>query len=388
MANKRGNNEGSITRRSDGLWEARISLEQGKRKSFYAKTRQEAARRLTQALRDRDQGLMEVTERQTVEQYLRSWLDVTKATIRPRTWTRYEQYVRLHLVPDLGRLELVKLTAQQIQLLYAEKLHAGLSTTTVHHLHTVLHRALEGALRLGLVQRNVTDLVDPPRLCHHEMTTLSEAQARALLAAASGHRLEALFVLALTTGMRLGELLALRWRDVDLEAHTLHVRASLQRTAEGFVFAEPKTALSRRQIALPITAIDALHRHQDQQAHERSVAGQAWSEGDLVFTNALGRPLEAGNILRRAFWPLLAQTGLPHMRLHDLRHTAATLLLGRGIHPKVVSELLGHASITITLGLYSHVLPHMQQQAAAAMDGALATATGHDTGHHDPFRLA
>jgi len=208
VSKSRGNNEGSITKRPDGLWEARITLDNGKRKSIYAKTRQEAARRLAAAARDRDNGALIVADKQTIEQYFTNWLAVMKATIRPRTWETYESYIRLHFLPSLGRTMLTKLTAQHLQLLYAKKLEEGLTTTTVHHLHTIVHKALSNALRLGLVQRNVCDLIDPPRKLHHEMTTLSEEQARLLLTTASGKRLEALYVLALVTGMREGELLA------------------------------------------------------------------------------------------------------------------------------------------------------------------------------------
>jgi integrase len=371
MRYKRGNSEGSITRRKDGLWEARITLEGGKRKSFYAKTRQQAARRLAEALRDRDSGISVADERQTVGQYLASWRDATKSTVRPRTWQRYEQYVRLHLIPTLGAVVLSKLTAQQVQGLYAKKLAEGLSTTTVHHLHMVLHRALDAALRLELVHRNVCDMVDPPRMAHHEMTTLSEDQARAFLSAAAGDRLEALYVLALATGMREGEMLALKWRDVDLEQGTLQVRATLQNIGGAFTLAEPKTDKSRRRIALSKTAIEALRQHRVRQAEERLQLGQAWSDMDLVFPNTIGQPIDASNLYKYWFLPLLKKAGLPPMRFHDLRHTAATLLLGRGINPKIVSEMLGHSQIGITLGLYSHVTPHMQQQAADAMDAAL-----------------
>jgi integrase len=322
-------------------------------------------------LRAQEKGLPVTGDRQSVGQYLASWLVATKAAIRPRTWKRYEQYVRVHLLPDLGTIGLAKLTAQRVQALYATKLEEGLSTTTVNHLHQLLHRALDAALRLDLVARNVCDQVDPPRMRHHEMTTLSEEQAATLLSAAEGDRFEALYVLALATGMRLGELLALRWRDVDLEGGSLQVRATLQYTIDGFVFAEPKTAQSRRRIALSQTAIAALTQHRAVQAQERLNLGPAWEDGDLVFPNRLGKPMDGIHLLRRNFYPLLTKAGLPRMRFHDLRHTAATLLLGRGINPKIVSELLGHSQIAITLGLYSHVTPHMQQQAADAMDAAL-----------------
>jgi len=368
---KRGNNEGSIVKRADGRWMARVTLSDGTRKTLYAKTRREAARRLTAALRDQDNGLPAVSDRQTLAQFLNSWLASTRYKLRPRTWTRREEYVRLHVIPVLGSLPLARLTAQLIEALYAQKIEEGLSTTTVHHLHAVLHRALESALRLGLVQRNVAHLVDPPRIAHHEMITLSPEQARQFLAAAEGERLEALYVLALSTGMRAGELLALRWRDVNLDSASVHVRATLQQTSAGYNFAEPKTARSRRQIALSSTAVDVLRRHLEQQVAERKRMGSAWEDLGLVFPNTVGRPLDNVNLLRYWFHPLLEHAGLPRMRFHDLRHTAATLLLGRGVNPKIVSEMLGHASVAITLDIYSHVMPHMQQQAAQAMDDTL-----------------
>jgi integrase len=203
------------------------------------------------------------------------------------------------------------------------------------------------------------------------MATLSPEQARILLEAAAGARLEALYVLAINTGMRQGELLALRWTDVDLNAGALHVRATLQRTREGFVFTEPKTTSSRRQVALTRAAVEALRSHHTRQAEERLHVGAAWEDDDLVFANEVGQPLDATAVLRRSFYPLLERSNLPRIRFHDLRHTAATLLLGQGVHPKIVSEMLGHSQIAITLDLYSHVTPTMQRQAVEALEIAL-----------------
>ncbi|HEU5348749.1 MAG TPA: site-specific integrase [Ktedonobacterales bacterium] len=244
-------------------------------------------------------------------------------------------------------------------------------STSVHHLHVVLHRAFDAALRLGVVQRSVLDMVEVPRMRHHEMKTLSEEQAQDLLAVAQGERPEALYMLALATGMRQGELLALRRRDVDLDGATLQVRASVHYTKGGYVFDEPKTKYSRRRIALSQVAVEALREHRTRQLPERLALGPAWEDLDLVFPNTVGKPIDGVNLLPRNFHPLLERAGLPRMRFHDLRHTAATLLLGRGINPKVVSEMLGHSHVSVTLGIYSHVMPQMQQQAADAMDQAL-----------------
>ena len=223
----------------------------------------------------------------------------------------------------------------------------------------------------SLVARNVATLVTPPRRRRREMTALDPGQARALLEARAGDRLEALYALALTTGMRMGELLALRWREVDLDGGTLRVNATLHRTRDGFVFAEPKTARSRRQVALTNAAVGALRRHRVAQAEERLRLGAVWEDNDLVFANEVGRPIEATNLRNRSFWPLLERAALPRIRFHDLRHTAATLLLGQGVHPKIVSEMLGHSQIAITLDLYSHVTPTMQRQAAETLDAVL-----------------
>lgn len=319
----------------------------------------------------RADGLPPVTQHQKIGQFLKSWLDATRPTLRENTWVRYEQYVRLHAIPALGTIELTKLTPQHLQRLYTDRLAAGASPTTVHHLHAALHKALDQALRWNLVVRNAASLVDPPRNRHFEITTLSPEQARAFLDAATGDRLEALYVLALTTGMRQGELLGLRWADVDLDAAALHIRGSLQRLDGVLVVAETKTNRSRRQVVLTPSAVSALRHHRAAQAEQRLRLGAAWRAGDLVFTNEVGNPIGASCLLRVWFRPLLKRAGLPAIRFHDLRHSAATLLLAQGTHPKIVAEMLGHSRIGTTLDLYSHVTPTMQREATLAMEAIL-----------------
>lgn len=368
---KRGNNEGSISKRKDGRWVARITLPGGQRKAYYGNTRQDASKLLTAAMRDKDRGVPVVTENQSVAKFVETWLKTVEPTIRPRTYVRYEQYVRLHVVPGLGSLKLTRLIPQHLQTLYAQKLGEALSPTTVAHLHAVLHKALSQAEKWGLVARNVAALVDPPRITRTEMKTFSPEQARQFLSALREDRLEALYALAITTGMREGEILGLHWKDVDLDGTSLQVTGTMQRTKFGLVFSEPKTTKSRRQVTLARAAVDALRRHRTRQLEERLAAGSAWEDNDLVFPNEVGRPIESQNLLRRSFYPLLKKIGLPHIRFHDLRHTAATLMLGRGVHPKVVAEMLGHSQIAVTLDLYSHVTPTMQRDAATAMDSLL-----------------
>jgi integrase len=375
MPGKRGNHEGNISRHPDGRWMTRITLANGKRKAFYADTRQEAARLLAAALRDRDVGVPIVGEKQTVDSYLTQWLSDIKPTIRVRSWIRYEEAVRLHVLPTLGRTPLARVSPQHVQALYTAKLGEGLAPGTVARIHAVLRRAFGEAARIGIVQRNVVALVRPPRPVRHEMHVLTPDQGRILLAAVVDEPLEALYVLALTTGMRRGELLALHWADVDLDAGFVQVRFTVQHIAGAQVlFSPPKTARSRRKVALSARAVAALQKHQQRQEHQRSVIGAAWQENDLVFPNAIGEPLRGNHLLQRNFSPIFTRAGLPQMRFHDLRHTAATLMLIQGIHPKIVSEMLGHSTVSMTLDTYSHVLPDMQRDATAAFDRLFGSA--------------
>jgi integrase len=267
---------------------------------------------------------------------------------------------------------LARLSPQQVQRLYAQKLASGLSARSVGQLHTMFKDALHDALQLNLVQRNVLELVDAPRAVRAKMHPLDPGQATALLGALEGDRLYALFVLAIHTGMRQGELLALTWRDVDLDRATVQAHASLQRAGGVKRIKEPKTAAGRRRIALSAIAVAALRRHRVEQLDERMYAGPAWQEQDLVFPNRRGRMACYTTVTVTHCKPALKKAALPGIRFHDLRHTAATLLLLQNVPAKVVSEMLGHASVAITLDLYSHVLPAMQDSAAAALDRLFA----------------
>jgi len=373
MASKgrRGNREGSLTKRPDGRWEARITLDNGKRKSFFARTRQEAARRLTEALRDYEKGLPIVGDKQVLRTYLVEWLEIIRPALRESSWQRYEEICRLHLIPQLGGTPLSKLTAQQLNRLYAQKLADGLSPQMVRYIHVTAHKALQNALHVGLVQRNVASFATAPRKQRRKMHVFNAEQARTFLEAARGDPFEALYVLAITCAMRLGELLALQWSDVDLEAGHLQVRTSVRKHRRRFAFNEPKTDHGRRKLALTHLAQEALQAHRDYQKGKRLAAGSAWNQTDLVFCNEVGLPLDGISVMRYRYAPLIKSAGLPRIRFHDLRHTCATLLLLAGVHPKVVSEMLGHASITITLDLYSHVLPDMQREATSALDELL-----------------
>jgi integrase len=381
----------SIYKRSDGRWTAVVDLgwEGGKRrrKSLYGATRREVANKLADALRAHRDGHTLPNERMTFAGFLDSWLIAVRPTIQPATWQRYEQYARLHSIPMLGKRRLSTIGPVDLQLLYADRLSAGSSPTTVRHLHRFLHRVFDQAVRWGVATRNPVTLVDPPRVARHQFQTLEPRQARALLAALNWDRLQALYVLALSTGMRQGEILALRWADIDLLARRLAVQGSLHRDpGGGWSIRSPKTERSRRQVVLPALAVRAFERHRLRQNTERLQLGSLWEDNDLVFPNHVGRPLSSQNLTQRHFYPLLQRLGLPRVRFHDLRHTAATLLLAEGVHPKIVSEMLGHTQVGITLDLYSHVTPAMHETATTTLGLLLSEPDGPEPGRPDTGR--
>lgn len=273
-------------------------------------------------------------------------------------------------MPALATVPLARLTPAQLQRLYRDKLASGVAPTTVLHIHKVLSRALAQALREDLVSRNVATLVDPPRVGAANVRAFSIEQARRFVAGVSGSRLEAAFLVALGAGLRRGELLALSWDDVRLEDGHLAVRRSLMKVPGGWQLAEPKNAASRRVVKLPEFAVDALRRHRTRQLEER-LAAPVWEDSTLVFTTTVGTPIDGRNFLRE-FKEIAARAGMPAtFTVHSLRHSAATLMLALGVQPKVVQEALGHSRIAVTMDLYSHVLPHLQEEAAAKMDRLL-----------------
>lgn len=359
MAKRRVKGEGSVYKRGDGRVVGEYEDANGKRRYVSGRTKAEVRRRLRGLLADRDEGVAYDSENLTIGAYLVRWLQVTKGTVRQRTWERHEQVVRLHLGPSLGGTRLDRLTALQVQALYGRKLEDGLSPRTVEIVHATLHKALNQAVGWALMPRNVADAATPPRPIGREIKPLSREQAWALLETARGDALEAFYVLAVTTGMRNGELLALQWCDIDLNARTLRVRRSVFNGA----VSPPKTAAGNRTVRLSGMAVAALEKH--------LLATAKGSISEWVFPSRAETPLSVHNVHNRSWKPLLLSAGLPMTtRMHDLRHTCATLLLSQGVPVKVVSEMLGHASVSITLGTYSHVLPDMQESAARAMDEA------------------
>jgi integrase len=371
----RGHHEGSVYRRADGRWVATIDLghQDGRRrrKSFYAGTRAAVAEQLHQALRDHQVGLpVRADERLTTGAYLEQWLAAAQPTMRPRTWQGYALIVRRHWLPAVGRVPLTRLTPGQVQAVLNAKIAAGAAAQTVRNVHAVLRRALNRAVRDGILARNVSSVIDLPQRVAHEAPTISPELARAILAAVSGDSLDALVTLVLASGLRQGEALALRWSDVDLDAGSLTVRRTLLRMGGVVSFSEPKTPRSRRTLALPAGIVSALRAHRARQAQRRLWSGSRWVDGDLVFTSSIGTPLTGGDVTKR-FQALLAAAGLPRMRFHDLSHGCASLLLTQGIHPRVVMEQLGHSTIALTMNTYSHVIPALQRDAADRMDAML-----------------
>jgi len=379
---RRGRGEGSIRLRADGRWEATLSIPtQGgrrQRRSFFAKTRAEAAKKLATALKATNDGLTLPSERLTVALFLKQWLETKEPSLRPESFRRYRDVCELHLVPTLGHVTLGRLGPIQIQTAYASLREKGLSGTTMQLIHGVLHKALDDGARWSLLVRNVADLVDTPRRSTPEMVALRAEDAIRLMNCVKGDPLEGFYITALTTGLRLGELQALRWHELDLERRRLQVVATYQGNKDGEPqFSEPKTAKSRRTVHLSEVATDALRVHRGLQRERRLRVGPAWRDYDLVFANALGGPLDGNNLRKRSFARLLERAGLPPMRFHSLRHAAATVLMAEGVPIKAISEMLGHSDITTTLRVYAHVLPTAHEQAANAWDRMLrAPASG------------
>lgn len=339
-----------------------------------APTRKECDARLRAAIQTSERGGSVADERLSVRAYSDRWLAAIESTVRPATYRRYADMLRLHVLPAVGGIQVAKLSPLDLQRLYADRLAYGLSATTVHHMHAIIHRALKQAMRWGLVDRNVSEMVDSPRRVQPDVTTWNTVQVAAVLSAGDDTDLAALWRLALLTGMRRGELLGVMWEDLDLDRGMLAVRRTLSRGKGGtWELGQPKTASGRRSIALPASCVTALRKHRARQAAERLRLGPIWQDQGFVFTNETGGPVHV-NSLMHYFRKLIAAADVPTIRFHDLRHTSATLLLAEGVHPKIVQERLGHADISMTLNRYSHVMPGMQRQAADTLDAALDAA--------------
>jgi integrase len=328
------------------------------------RTKKDAEQARVELLAKVDQGAYVEPAKLTVAAFLREqWLPGLRSQVRPGTWAEHRSKVEVHLSPAIGGLQLQRLGPGHLNAVYADLLERGLSARTVLHVHATIRRALADATRWGLVPRNVALLASPPRPGRTELQVWTAADLRSFLAFVEDDRLYALWLLAASTGMRRGEVLGLQWPDVDLGRARVAVRRSLVTVGHQVVVSEPKTAKGRRSVALDPTTVAAIKAWGKRQTAARLAWGPAWTDSGLVFTREDGRPLHPREVTR-AFTRHVLAAELPMIRLHDLRHTHATLALAAGVHPKIVQERLGHANIAITLDTYSHAVPALEEQAA------------------------
>lgn len=364
---------GGITRRKDGRYQGTYVGSDGVKRYVLHVERKVVEAALDEATRLRDAGVFVAGPSQSTGQFLTTWLAATSPDLRPRTAERYESLLRVHVIPALGEIPLRKLQAQQLAELYG-RLRDTLAPATIATLHAILHSAFGLAVEWNAIARNPTDAVRPPRVERREMQVLSVPEIGQLFTAARGDPLEALYVLAVTSGLRQGELLALRWRDVDLERAVLEVNGTLTRVGAGWSRTRPKTPGSYRTVPLSERAVAALRSHRIRMAEQLLPLRQR-TEGDVfVFLSPLGEPYNGFRITERHFKPLLRRAGLREIRFHDLRHAFASLMLSQGTRPDLVSRMLGHSSPAITMSVYAHLLPGDEAAAMKRLDAALGGA--------------
>lgn len=357
---RNGHNQGSVYLRGDGRWVAVVSVgytSEGRqaRKSFYAKTEGEAKRKLRQALARLDKGGGFGDDKLTIGTFLDRWLeDSVKPSLSASTYKTYRSIIINHLSPGLGKVRVTKLTPAQIRTFLNQKTEDGCSAALVRYMRVVLAAALQQALHDEIVIRNVASLTDAPRATQFEASPLTADEANRFLAAARSDRLEALYSVALSLGLRQGETIGLRWQDIDLEAGMLHVRNQISRIDDGYRFVELKTKASRRILPIPREVLDSLKRHKRRQLEDQLFAGDRWVSLNLVFASTIGTPLEPSN-LRLHYKGLLERAGISDRRYHDLRHSCGSLLIARGVQQGVVKEILGHSRIATTMDNYVHV---------------------------------
>jgi integrase len=304
----------------------------------------------------------------TYDQFLEDWLATVKPALRDTTWSQYQLYVNLHVIPMLGHIPLKTLKPAQIQDLYNTKIKSGLGARTIQVMHVVIHRSLSTAVKLGLLEKNPDDATTVPKVMQREMRFYDETQAIRFLVAAQGERNEILYYLALYTGMRQAELLALLWSDVSWQHKTIRVQRQLRRDfRKGEMFVLPKSKAGIRTIALGTNGMAKLQEHWQKQYQERVVAGKRWQDHNLVFPSSVGSPMDYSN-LDKDFKRIICRAGLPVIRFHDLRHSNASMMLNGGIPPIVASRRLGHSRVSVTLDTYGHLIPELQSEAAELMD--------------------
>jgi integrase len=365
---KRVNKDGSVT------WRGAFWGTDGKRHWVSDKNKTEADRKLREAKADADRGILPSPARLTVEGWLTEWLEGIRGEVSRATYEGYKRDVNYHIIPELGRRKLSQLSATDIRRLYRKMRDKGLKNRSLEYCHRTLPKALKAALAERKINFDPSEGVKPLKTVEgrrEESKALSPIQVRALLDAAQGDRMEAFYMVALHTGMRRGELLGLKWEDVDLDAPNVKVRRSLD--VDG-TLKEPKNQASRRTVPLTPQAVDALRAHRKRQSEERLKAGAKWQDNDLVFPNTEGKPMNAGNLYRRGFQPLLERAGLADQgfTIHSLRHTFATTLAAKNVNPGTAQKLLGHSDVRMTLAIYTHATDDMRNEAIDTISGAFS----------------
>ena len=374
MANKRANHEGSIYKRKDNKWRAQVSID-GKRLSYTADTQRECQTWIKEIRGQIDNGLTAKGTELTLETFLTNWLITVSASRSISTYDHYRWNIERQINPHLGHYKISDLKPDRIQRYYEYLSNQGLSNHAVHVCHKILRVAFNHAVKIGMLGRNPCTGTTPPKPKQREMKFLDETQVKTLLQAARdmGERIYALFYLAIHTGLRQAELMGLKWEDVSWERRTIQIkRQVLYRRGEGFRFTKPKTVSGTRTIILGNNALEVLREHQESLTSLKEWAKDNWVDLDLVFPSAVGTPLTGSNI-RRDFRKLLESSGLPKVRFHDLRHTAASLMLNHGIPVLIASRRLGHSKASITMDIYGHLMPNKQEEAAELLDGLMAT---------------
>lgn len=369
----RGKSEGSIFKRKNGSWRAQIYLE-GRRLSFTGHTQAECRLWLQETQQRVRTGLTYAGTQVTVAEYLENWLDTVRANLRDGTWRQYHQILVDYVNPELGLLKLVEVRPEQIQHLYNQLIKQGKSRRLVQLVHSVVRRSFNQAVKLGLLAQNPALATMPPKPHYKEMQILNQEQVQRLLIAAEakGHKYLVFYSVALTTGMRQGELLGLKWEDLDFQHKSLKVARQAQpKPGGGFQFLQPKTRAGKRTIKVGEAIVAVLGQHYTNQLDQRARLGDAWCDLGLVFPSNRGTPQNPPNVAR-SFRSLLASAGLPRIRFHDLRHTAASLMLNNGVDVLVVSRRLGHSKASITLDIYGHVIPSSQERVADLMEELIA----------------
>lgn len=367
MTRRRGNNEGCIYQRKDGLWCAQVSLE-GRRLTKYGKTQKGCRDWVKQTLKKIDGGLTFEGTQITLERFVETWLDGKELARRPLTVEQYRQICRQHILPSMGKLRLQEIQPGNIKKLYLAKKIEGRGPRTVQLIHTILHNVLQQAVREGILGRNPTEAVERPKVEKTEMQILTEEQARRFIIATMRNRYGMLFFLALITGMRQGELLGLKWADLDWDKGLLNVQRQLQRSrGRGPQLVPPKTQAGRRQIKLGQASLERLGKHKEEQAEMRTAQGARWEENELIFPNSLGKPMSSANLFED-FKQFLRDNTLPDIRFHDLRHTSISFLLDMGTPVNTVQQRSGHSKASITTDTYGHSMAHSQDEAAERIE--------------------